>query len=413
MATQTGQQTTSVEFLGPYNTEKVLAAVIKAIPIKRPNWCQTFFMEVPPTNKMTVNFDQEYQTKNVMGTFAEPKADVSPLRLPTYGHKELTFSYAKEDIDSDDFSQLNVRQIGEQFGLVDIMRNKATRFLRKMVLAEQRFENLFEYCASQIAMFGGYKAESQYHHKVVYDFARPMVTTANDLYGVNALQLIPCTNLTTAEVDLPNGNTIPVVATDITATDGTSTYTAGMKKWTKANVDAGTATPVIDFTLMVQTCNELSRASAVHMSDDAYQVFNHDVQKNYKDAATLIISSIHNISLDVTPILEVVKGLTFRRMWTFANGISVPIYTYNAVYHDRVTGAEVKYVGPGWVIVFPEDGGMKVHGRIMHPKANYEAQARFINYWMNPKSGLEEWEIHTSFIMGHTIPTSLVSWKVC
>jgi len=401
---------TAVNFLGPYDTEKVLSGVLRALPIKRPNFMQTFFPEIPPTNKRTLNFDQEYATKNVMGMFVEPKADVDPIRLPTFGHKELTFAYAKEGIDSDEFEELDSRQIGDPFGQVDVLKNKAARFVRKVTLAEQRFENLFELVSCSLAMYGGYKAQSEKHPLVVYDFARTVATTATQIHwdSTSLLHLIPSVNLTASAVTSPWGTT----AMSVVATDGGAGYTQGQRLWSKSLVTAGTATPVKDINLMVQTCNERATAKAIIMSNDAWDVFQFDVNTNYKDAANKTLNVSSTITLIVKPQVEVVKGLTFRCVWTLENGVTIPIYSYNGVYNDRTTGVETKYIGNGWVFVMPDTGGLKVHGRIMHPKANWNAQARWLNYWMDDKTGIEEWEIHTNFIIGHTLIDALVAWKV-
>lgn len=397
----------ATEFLNPYEAKKVLSGVLKAMPIKRPNWVQSFFRDLPPTNKKTVNFDQEYGTKNVMGQFVSPKVDADFVKLPTFGHKELVFSYSKEGIDSDEFDELDVRQLGDELGQVDIAKNKAARFIQKVALAEQRFENLFEYVGTSIWLYGGYVAKSEKHPEFIYNFGRTVATIWSQIKGANALDLIPSVNLTTAAVTAPWGGTLmPVVATN------GGDYTAGEKAWTRALVTAGTSHPVEDLTKMVQTCNERGTASAIHMSDDAYDAFNFDVTTNYKDAATTTIQTIQNVTLDVVPQLKAVKGLTFRRMWTFASGISIPIYTYNGTYNDRTTGTETKYIGSGWVVVIPDSDGVKVHGRIMHPRANWNAMPRWMNYWEHPKTGEEEWEIHTSFIMGHLNIDALVAWKV-
>ena len=101
------------------------------------------------------------------------------------------------------------------------------------------------------------------------------------------------------------------------------------------------------------------------------------------------------------------------RAYPLDNGITINIYTYNAVYHDRVTGAETAYIGSGWVIAIPPaNNGLKVYGRIMHPRANYAAMPRWVNYWMNEKTGVEEWEYHTNFLMAHKDINSIVAWKV-
>lgn len=395
-------------FATPYDRQKILAGVLKALPVKRTNFIQSFFTEMPPTNNDTVNFDQEYGTKNVIGMFVSPTIDADPVKLPTFGHKELRFAYAKEAIDSDDFAQLNSRQIGQQFGQVNIEANKAARFAWKAAKVEERFENLFEKCTAGILLYGGYEAKSEKFPQMIYDFGRTKATLGSELKGANKLSLIPSVNLTAAAVTFPWGGTaLPVVATD-----GGVSYTQGEKVWTNALVTAGTAHPVEDITLMVQTCNERRTASAIIMSSDVYPVFEFDVNTNYINAAKTEYLVSSTVELVVKPQLETVKGLTFRRMWMFENGTSVPIYTYNGVYNDRDTGVESKYIPNGWVIVIPDSGGIKVHGRILHPDAGWQAMPRYTHYWKNSKTGREEWEVHTSFLFGHTDIDAVVAWKV-
>lgn len=398
----------ATEFLSPYQAQKFLEGVLPELQPKRTNWAQGFFREVAPVDSTTVNFDKQYGTKNVIGMFVEPKADATPIKLDNFGHVELTFSYAKESIDSDDFDVLNQRQMGQPFGQVDVLANERLRLQRKVALVETRFENLFEYCATSIWMYGGYVAESISHPKTVYNFGRTKATLAAHIVGANAWDLIPSVNLTSSAVTAPWGEVVlPVIATD-----GGLSFTQGDKLWSTANVDSGKATPVADVTKMIQTCMERGSPAAIHMSDDAYAVFNYDVNKNFKDAASTIINTLQNVQLEVMPVIKVVKGLTFKRFWTLSNGITVPIYTYNGVYNTRDAGTETKYIGSGWVIVIPDSEGIKIHGRIKHPRAQWQAMPRWVNYWENEKTGIREWEYHTSFILGHTNINALVSWKV-
>jgi len=388
---------------------KVLAGVLKALPLERPTWLQSFFTQAVPTNNKTVNFDVEYGAKNVMGQFVSPMEDASPIKLPSYSHKEWSFAYAKEPIDDSSYEELQERQMGDAFGQVDIERNKAQRLTQKITLAEQALEALFEKTAASLILYGGYVATSDYHPTMVYSFERTALTTAAQIKGSDKLRIAPSVNLTASAVTSPWGTTLmPVIATD----GGAPSYTQGEKIWTKALVTAGTATPVKDVTLMVQTCNMRTRAGAVHMSDDAYEVFEFDVTSNYADAADKMTGIENSQYLKVTPTLEINKGLTYRRSWNFGNGLILPIYSYNAVYTDRSTGTETPFIGSGWVNVIPASGGIKVHGRIIHPDARYQAMPRYLHSWKDEKYGLVNYEYHTSFLMGHTDIDAVVSWKV-
>jgi hypothetical protein len=396
-------------FATPYERQKILGGVFRALGIKRTNFLQSFFTEAPPTNSDTVNFDQEYGSKNAVASFVIPTADVTPVKLPVFGHKEFRFAYSKGAIDSDSFADLNSRQMGQDFGQVNIEANAAARFAWKTAKVETRFENLFELCCASLLTYGGYQAVGEQFPLMIYDYNRGKATLASELKGADKLSLIPSVNLTASAVTFPWGGTaLPVVVTD----SGAPSYTQGEKAWTKALVTAGTAHPVEDITLAVQTCNERQTAKAIIISSDVYPVLEFDVTTNYATAADRTKDVSNTVKLVVTPQLETVKGLTFRRMWTFENGTELPIYTYNGVYHDPTTGVESKFLPAGWFFVLPDSGGIKVHGRIMHPDAGWQAMPRYLHYWKNGKTGLEEWEIHTSFLFGHTDIDAVVAWKV-
>ena len=399
-------------FATPYTAGKILSGVLKALndgQPKRPNWLQSFYPAPQTTELTTVNFDQQFATRNVMGLFALPNADVEPVSLPNYGHKELAFSYAKEGFVSDDFEVLNQRQLGQQFGQVDVLANKALRFNTKAAQVEQRFENLFEKVSAEILLYGGYGAVSEKYPLYVYDFGRTTATIWSDIKGDNALPLVPAANLTISAVTAPWNSSQTILP--VIPTSGVD-YTAGEKAWTKALVDAGTATPYLDVVKMIQTCNEWDRAVAIHMSQDAYDVFNYDVNKNYAPAAETTTLTLLNIQRDILPRLDTVDGLHFQRTINVGGGVTLPIYSYKAIYHDRTTAARTQYIGAGWVNVIPSGGYVKVHGRIMHPKAQWAAMPRWMNYWVNPKTGVEEWEWHTNFVQGSTNINAMVSWKV-
>jgi len=395
------------EFLSPYQTSKVLEGVIEALPKIRPNFLQSVLANGFTTRATdTVNFDREFAVKNVTALFVDPLADVTPIQLGDFGTTELYFSYSKEGWEEDAYETINQRQLGQQFGQVNLLANQAQNLIAKAAIAEQRFENLFEKTWAEVALYGGYEAYSEKHPRVRYNFGRTVATTFTDLAG----DLVASANLTTTAVTSPWGVvTLPVIPT-------LGAETSGQKAWTTALVTAGTATPVLDLIKMHNTAKRHgSPFKAIIMQADAYLAFNFDVNTNYKDAAITTILTNQSLSRDILPVNREIDGLSYVRSWTFADGISIPIYMYDAKYNDRTTGSEVAYIPQGWVIGIPDAAyGKKIYGRIKHPKAGYAALPRFINRWGGPdsKNGLYEFEAHTSFIIGHTKPDALVAWKV-
>lgn len=400
----------ALTFLDPYQASKILSGVIPANKVKRPNWLQSYFSNVSSTEKDTVNFDVEFTAKNTMGMFVLPESDVTPITLNEFGTKELRFSYAKEGLNSPDYEEINVRQLGQQFGTLDVMGNEAANLRSKLALSEQRFENLFELTATNILLYGGYQAASEKHPTIRYDFGRTVIKTSAGING----DLIPSINLTTTAVTAPWDSSqviMPVIATGNDAT-GTS-ITSGSKAWSNSNITAKTATPIKDLVKMYETAKFRAGTSVCLMSSDAYEGFNFDLITNYKDSSVTTLDVILRSQQDILPRVKDVQGLTYKRSFPLGNGELIDIYVYDGFYHTRTTGAATKYVPNGFVVLIPPaDNGVKVYGRIKHPRANYAAMPRWINYWEDIKTGKREWEIHTNFLMGHTDIDSVVSWKV-
>jgi len=397
-------------FLDPYQASKILSGVIPANKVKRPNWLQSFFSNEIATEKDTVNFDYEFTGKNTMGMFVLPESDVTPIILNDFGTRELRFSYAKEGLNSPEYEEISTRQLGQQFGTLDVMQNEALNIRSKLALSEQRFENLFELSATNILLYGGYQASSEKHPTIRYDFGRSVVKLPSTINS----DLMVSVNLTTTAVTAPWDSTqvvMPVIATGTDALGGT--YTQGAKAWTTANIDAKTATPVRDLVKMYETAKFRAGTQACLMSGDAYEAFNYDLTKNYSTTASLTTEVILRTQLDILPRIKNVQGLTLKRSYTLGNGEIVDIYVYDGFYHTRSAGTPTKYVPNGFVVLIPpSENGIKVYGRIKHPRANYQAMPRWLNYWEDPKTGKREWEIHTNFILGHTDIDSVVSWKV-
>lgn len=376
----------ATEFLGPYESAKLLSGVIPANQTVRPNWLQTFFGTVRTSEERTVNFDVEFGTKNTMGMYVSPDIDPTPIMLPTSGHKELSFAYSKEGLNSPDYEEINTRALGRPFGQVDVVANEVENVRSKLAIAEQRFENLFELNAANIIFYGAHTAESEKHPKVYYNFGRTVVTTETALLA----GYVP-------EVDL----------TTINANGG-----VGKRAWDSTG---GTVapTPYKDVITMAATALRRRGVAACVMASDAYELFEDDITTNYKTAADLSTAVAGRIELKILPIVDKYQDVNFRRTIQLGNGRFLDIYTYDAVYHARATGTETKYVPDGYVAMIPPSQyGIKVYGRIMHPRARYSAMPRWINFWENPKTGKREWETHTNYLMGHVDINSVVSWKV-
>lgn len=382
-------------FLTPYQVGKILSGVIPANKVKRPNWLQTFFGQSFTTERETVNYDVEFTQKNTMGEFVSPTVDAGLVQLNDFGTRQLTFSYAKEGLASPDYEEINVRQLGQPFGEVDPWANEILNVQAKLALAEQRFENLREWIAAQIIFTGKYStvistdaAAVRKHPVVEYDFGRVVCTTEAELND----DLVPAIDLTAISI---------------------SGGSKGDRSWTKALVAAGKATPVKDLVKMYETAKFRAGTDACIMSADAYEVFNYDVEENYSDSANQITAVLLRAERDILPRIKDVQGLTLKRSWPLGNGEYVDIYVYDAFYNDRYSGARTKYVPDGYVaLIPPKENGATVYGRIIHPRAQYAAMPRWLNFWMNEKTGKREWEVHTRFVMAHLDINSLVCWKV-
>ena len=378
------------EFMSPYGTQKILAGVIPANETVRPNWLQTFFGNVRTSNERTVNFDVEFATNNTMGMYVAPTADVVPVDLPDFGHKELHFAYAKEGLNSPDYDEINTRQLGQNFSSVNPAQNEIINIRTKLALAQQRFENLHELNAANLIFTGQHTAQSEKHSKVIYDLGRNKPATP-----------------AAAEISYMAGGSPELDLTTLVGNGG-----AGKRAW---DATGGTkpATPVKDLMKMVALAGRRRGVSAVIMSSGAYELLEADINANYAKAADMQVKTSSVIDLKVLPEVEKYQDLNFRRMMPLGNGPSTHIYTYDAVYHDRDTGVETAYVPAGYVACVPDPRyGIKVYGRIIHPKAKYKAMPRWLHSWENAKTGKKEWEFHMNYLMGHRDADSLVSWKV-
>lgn len=379
---------TNADFMSPYDVAKYLSGVIPGNQDVRQNWLQSFFGNRSTTEDPTINLDREFDKTNVGGMYVHPRAKAEQITLPDFGTTELRFAYAKEALESDDFITLNQRQLGDQFGVINIQANDARRLREKAGLALGAFENLKEIAARDILFYGSHIARSKKFPAVTWNFGRTVVTTDAGYLS----DYIP-------EIDL----------TTLTGNGGT-----GKRAWDSTG-GTKAPTPYKDVVKIVKTANRRQGISAILMSDNVYEMLEADINTNYKDAADLTISVEQRIELRKLPDYTMYQGLMLRRILPIGNntGMTVPIYTYIAYQKDRETGVNANIIPKNYVVAIPPARNQAVrYGRIMHRKANWNAMPIWINSKINGETGEIEQELHTSYVMFPFDINSVISWKV-
>lgn len=379
---------TNADFMSPYEVSKYLSGVIEGKKFNKGTFLSDQFGDRDVTEDPTFNVDRENDQKNVMGQYVHPKADAGYIQLPDYGTEELRFAYAKEAINTDDFETLNQREIGQPFGQIDVNANDAARLQKKLTNALNAFDNLKEKAAADILFTGAHTAEGPKAAKVVWNFNRTVVTT---------------------DAAYVTGNYIPEI--DLTTLVGNGG--AGKRAWDSTG-GTKAPTPYLDIKKMVQT--GIARAKPIKMivmDVNAYQLLEDDINAHYSKAADLTLAVRDRIELQIIPMVETYRGLTYQRLLPFAGGAVVAIYTYTAAYNDRITGAETTYVPTGRIVGIPDARyqGLR-YGRIKHRKARWAAMPVWVNTWMEEKTGEWEQELHSSFVMFPWDIDAIVSWKV-
>lgn len=373
--------------LTPYQTGKILTAAIESDKLPKPNLFQSMFGMVDSVETNTVNFDVQFGANNVASMFVSPKADAPQVTLQGYGHKELAFSYMKEGLAGADFDEISQRGFGQEMhGQVNVMQNYLDNLIKKTAVAEASFKNRFELTGRDLVVYGRYSSQSELHPEIIYDYGRTVITDdAGYMSG-----LVPEIDLSTLD---GNGG-------------------VGKRAWDSTG---GTAapTPVKDFVKAASTCKRKSKIRMCVMSEDVFTAFQEDLKTNYKDSFDLTKRTSDSVTIRITPEITNVHDLNYRMSYPGANGIDVDIYTYDAIIHDRKTGVAEKVMPDGYMLMIPSpEFGYKVYGRILNLKAGFQAMPRFINSWVDPKSGQIESELHTNFVMGIPNADAFVSWKV-
>lgn len=377
---------TNDQFMSPYEVSQYLSGVIEGRKKNKQTWLLDQFGNRDTTEDEFVNLDKERDERSISGEYVHPKVDASYIQLPDFGTQRLGFAYAKEAINTDDFISLNQRELGQQFGQVDINGNDSRRLQKKLMNALNAFDVLKERAARDILFYGAHTAEGPKASTVKWDLGRT-VGVAGDYATYNAVSL-----------DL----------TDVTLNGG-----AGKQAW-DATGGTKAPTPYKDMKNMVQVAlNKGETISKFIMDVNAYDMLEADINANYKDAANLDYVVAQRIELKLLPEVETYDGLTLRRMLPIGQLGAIPIYTYTNTYHDRVTGVRTKYVPTGYVVGVPDTANQMVrYGRILHRKARWQAMPVWINTWENPKTGDFEQELHTSFVIAAYDIDKVISWKV-
>lgn len=417
-------------FQTPYGPQKRIEGYIKGTYQRRPLAFKAFFSDINTTWSDTVNLDIEANKRNLMGQYVDPEVDVYRVQLPNMGTKEFSFGYSKEAVGSPNYSEISQRMLGEQPGAVTL---DSARFARAIAdnmqtqfqLAYERFENLYELARANILLYGTWSttsvsANSGQHRPVNWDMGRDVLVNGS------------ANNQTARDANYDsligkNGDRIPQV--DLTTLwANTTTAVGGGASWDGYDNTSGTpvavagaaikntVSPVAHLNRMLEIAAFRAGTEAIFMSDDAYAWLLKDINTNYTLAANGLytMEQDRTITLDIMPYVKQIEGLVYRRMWSPQGVPAAPIYTYNGQYHDRMTGNKVAYMPNGYVLLVPPSSyGAMRFGKIQHIGALWAAQQFWVNAWRNERTKIEQFEIHTNFVVYHTDPNSVISWKVC
>lgn len=407
------------EIQSTYGPRREIEGYIAGNKDKRPLAFKPFFGDIDTTWADTVTYDVEADERNLMGQFVEPDIDVYRVQLPGFDTKELTFGYSKEGVGSPDYSEIHQRMLAEQPGNVTldsarlaraVAENMRTQFSK----AYDRFENLYEYARAQILINGTMdttlSTPEGKHKRVIWNMGRTVLSngSTNDATerAANAAyikdEIVPEVDLTTLWAN-------------------TATAVAGGLSWDSISGATGSAvtpvatvSPVEHVTRMLKTAAYRAGTAAIFMAEDAYSWYKYDLNTNYADAADTTILTNAKIEKVIMPYVDEVEGLTFKGFHVDGSGAQTPIYVYTGTFRHRVTGTKTAYFPDGKVVLVPpaQYGAMRF-GKIKHLKANWAAQQFWVNHWVNQKTGIENFEIHTNFVVYHKDINSVISWKVC
>lgn len=405
-------------WLSPYQSGKLIEGVMRILPTKRPLLFSKSFSNVNTTLQPTINLDVEFPVNNIMAEHVDPDVDTTPVTLGNFGTLEMGFSYIKESLGSPDYQELIQRELGETPNLVNQNNALAARYAsniaKKTAEVYRRIENLHEYMSLEILLTGKYEVNSARHKRVKWDFQRNVYTAPAG--GNVAVQ-------TDRAVEIMEKELVPEVDLTTLSANGATAGNVGAMAWDAAQkgvsiTSARYSSPVHQLIRMLEIAAYQYGTEYIVMSSDAYAWFEKDLSSSAFEKAFDLTKNVdvsrEQVKLLVLPKVNEIEGLNFRRMMPDGNGNFVPIYTYNAVYHDRISGVRKPYFPNGHVLLVPSSQyGLVRYGRIMHLDTKWEAMPHWFQYYQNPKTKIEEWIYHSNVFRGHTAINGVISWKVC
>lgn len=398
-----------------------LDGALVANPLPRPLAMSQFIGQEVVTMKDRVNIDYEFGATNLIARFVAPTVDAAKFAHQNFGTKEMRFAYSKAAVESPDLSEISQRMFGQPFGVEQNYQANYDMILAKdMERANKSIENLEELCATHLLVYGSYttaiSGDNAQHPLVEFDWGRttlenPSATTPaarnatrdsvyNDFVPEVDLTLLKA-NTTT---DVPGG-----LSWDATRGDTLAALTA-------ENAPTATVDPVEQVRRMVQNCQyRAGSCSAVVMSDDAWRWYKAAfASAKYADLRDLMKTAQPKIDPMILEKLHNFQGWYIRGYVLEDTGWTIPIFGYSGTYDNIDTGTRTKYFPDGYVVALPSPSyGKRIYGRIMHPKAAWLPAKRWVNMWDDTKTGYTEWELHSSFLIGHTDIDTVISWKVC
>lgn len=395
-----------------------LDGALVANPLPRPLAMSQFIGQEVVTMKDRVNIDYEFGATNLIARFVAPTIDAAKFAHANFGTKEMRFAYSKAAVESPDLTEISQRMFGQPFGVDQNYQANYDMILQKdMVRAEQSIENLEELCATHLFVYGKYttaiSGDNAQHPLVEFDWGRTVLanssatTQASRDANVKAVynDFVPEVNLTTLKAN-------------------TSTDVAGGLSWDSKDASNNNAAvtpvaavdPIEQVRRIVQNCRYRAGAcSAVVMSDDAWGWYRKAFASDkYKDLRDLNSTAMPKIDPMIMEKLHNFQGWFIRGYVLDDIGWTIPIFGYTGTYDNIDTGERTKYFPDGYVVALPSPSyGKRIYGRIMHPKASWLPAKRWVNMWDDTKTGYAEWELHSSFLVGHTDIDTVISWKVC
>lgn len=407
-----------------YQQAKTIDSYIAGRKVKRPLAFSQHFGDEGTTFGDIVSVDIEANEQNLMGQYVDPDATIHRVQLPGIGNMDLSFAYSKEYVGSPNYEEIAQRSLMQNPGSftldkATLARNYASNMREQMSLAYKRVENLHELSRANILLYGKHSTSGLTsggkHRQVNWDLGRTVLTnpgtnnqTARDaayatVMGVDA-ELVPEVDLTTLWA-----NTTTAVPGGLSWDSYNPTAAA-----TIATADiVNTVDPVIHLNRMLTIANERAGTEAIYMANDAFSWFIETLNVKYADGASRFVNTNENFVLQLMPKVQEQEGLTLKLVWNGPQG-PIPIYIYNGTYIDRESGVKKKYFPNGYVLLVPPaQYGSVRYGKIKNLKAMFNAQKFWVNTWVDERSGAENWELHTNFVVYHTDINSAVSWKVC